>query len=88
MSFFQSQTISIFGAEAETFCFCNTIKMKLVKILQSHLPVCFTFKKLFNLQKLVWISQHPISVGCNGLKKKKVHGFFVGLFHGLRVSRT
>ena len=71
MRLFKSQTINIFGAEAETFCFCNTIKMKLVKILQSHLPVYFTLKKLFNLQKLVWMSQHPISAGCNGLKKKK-----------------
>ena len=84
MRLFQSQTINIFGAEAETFCFCNTIKMKSVKILQSHLPVGFTFKKLFHLQKLVWMSQHPISAGYNGLKKKKVHG----LFHGLRVSQT
>ena len=73
MRCFQSQTFSIFGAEAETFSFCNTIKMKLVKILQSHLPVYFAVKKkkLFNLQKLIWISQHPISAGYNGLKKKK-----------------
>lgn len=85
MRFFQSQTSISLGQRLRLFVFVMQQKMKLVKILQFHLPVCFAFKKLFNLQKLIWISQHPISAGYNGLKeKKKVHG----LFHGLRVSQT
>lgn len=38
-----SQTGSIFGTRLETFCFPTKIKMKLVKVLQSHLSVCFAF---------------------------------------------
>lgn len=37
---------------------------------------CF-FKEFFNLQKFIWISQHPISVGCIGVKKKKMIFYMV-----------
>lgn len=83
--FFKARLSISLGQRLRLFVFVMQQKMKLVKILQFHLPVCFAFKKLFNLQKLIWISQHPISAGYNGLKEKeKVHG----LFHGLRVSQT